>query len=127
MTDPEETFLRFDEQPNYNRKISNWLLCIDAITTEINGIPKWIVCAGSIHGDIYVWCGDIDKRRNTLTITKKAKKDWKMMEQIAYKVIQARCQNVDSEKLSICKDVLAQLFINCRPDQVFYSQKSDES
>jgi len=64
LTDPEDIFLKVDHQPNNEQKIANWLLCIDAITTEIKGIQKWIVCAGSIHGDIYVWYGDIDKRRN---------------------------------------------------------------
>ncbi len=64
LTDPEDIFLKVEHQPNNEQKISNWLLCIDAITTEIKGNQKWIVCAGSIHGDIYVWYGDIDKRRN---------------------------------------------------------------
>lgn len=64
LTDPEDIFLKVEHQPNNEQKIANWLLCIDAITTEIKGNQKWIVCAGSIHGDIYVWYGDIDKRRN---------------------------------------------------------------
>ena len=42
-------------------KFANWLLCVDAITTEIKGKKTWIVCSGSINGDVYVWSGDIDK------------------------------------------------------------------
>jgi len=64
LTDPEDIFLKVEPQPNEEQKIANWLLCLDAITTEIKGNRKWIVCAGSIHGDIYVWYGDIDKRKN---------------------------------------------------------------
>jgi len=65
FTDPEDIVLKVEERPFKEKKIANWLLSIDAITTEIKGNKKWIVCAGSIHGDIYVWCGDIDKRKNT--------------------------------------------------------------
>ncbi|MFW9864678.1 MAG: hypothetical protein ACFFEN_01140 [Candidatus Thorarchaeota archaeon] len=44
-------------------KKTNWLLCVDALTTEINNKEIWIVCAGSINGEIYVWIGDVDEKQ----------------------------------------------------------------
>ena len=43
-----------------NVKIDNWLLCIDSIVLNINDKKYWVICAGSINGDLYIWSGNID-------------------------------------------------------------------
>ncbi|MBN1215609.1 MAG: hypothetical protein JXA99_09260 [Candidatus Lokiarchaeota archaeon] len=40
--------------------INNWLLCIDSIILELNDEHYWVVCAGAINGDLYIWTGKID-------------------------------------------------------------------
>lgn len=62
LTDPEKPFIEGELKEENDYKFANWLLCVDAITTEIKGKKIWIVCAGSINGDLYVWCGDIDEK-----------------------------------------------------------------
>jgi len=42
-----------------NNKI-NWLLSVDAI--ELEELQKWIICAGSYNGDLYLWSGDIEPK-----------------------------------------------------------------
>jgi len=61
LQEPEKPLLKGHLKPEKEYKLSNWLLCVDAITTEIKGNKIWIVCAGSINGDVYLWSGDIDK------------------------------------------------------------------
>lgn len=39
----------------------NWILSIDSLISEINGEPIWVIVAGGILGEVYVWCGPIDK------------------------------------------------------------------
>jgi len=61
ITKPEKPFLEGDLTRDRAYKINNWLLCVDAITTVVKGKKMWIVCAGSINGNIYIWSGDIDE------------------------------------------------------------------
>lgn len=45
------------------QKISNrinWLLSVDAI--ELEELQKWVICAGSLNGDLYLWSGDIERK-----------------------------------------------------------------
>ena len=57
-----EGILKAEKIEKRDNKLANWLLCVDAISTKINEKDIWIVCAGSINGDIYFWSGDIDKK-----------------------------------------------------------------
>jgi len=50
-----------DIKENKNVSINNWLLCVDTINLNLGASDWWIVCAGSIIGDIYIWYGKIDK------------------------------------------------------------------
>jgi len=51
------------------KETGNWLLCIDALTTKLNDKNIWIVCAGSIKGDIYIWAGDIYEKSKEWNLT----------------------------------------------------------
>ena len=45
------------------QKISNkinWLLSVDAI--ELEELQKWVICAGSFDGALYLWSGDIERK-----------------------------------------------------------------
>ena len=62
-----ECILEGDITKNKNVKIDNWLLCIDSIVLNINNKKHWIICAGSINGDLYVWSGSIDDNTDKWT------------------------------------------------------------
>lgn len=66
---PEEPFLQGKLKQDKDYKLANWLLCVDAITTEIKGKKIWIVCAGSINGDVFLWSGNIDERSDEWIIS----------------------------------------------------------
>jgi WD40 repeat protein len=61
INEPEKPFLEPEIMQEKRYQFANWLLCVDAITAEIKGRKIWIVCAGSINGDVYIWSGDIDE------------------------------------------------------------------
>ncbi len=50
-----EIILQAEKKRNEFTKITNWLLCIDSTVVKIGGIKWWIICAGSIIGDVYIW------------------------------------------------------------------------
>ncbi len=54
-TTPEIT-LQAEKKVNKYTKITNWLLCTDSTVVEIGGTKWWVICSGSIIGDIYIWC-----------------------------------------------------------------------
>lgn len=68
---PKKQFLEVKSKQDKEYKFANWLLCVDAITTEIKGKKTWIVCAGSINGDVYIWSGDIDEIREDWNLPEK--------------------------------------------------------
>ncbi len=51
-----EIILQAEKRKNAFTNITNWLLCIDSAVVEIGNINWWVICAGSIIGDIYIWC-----------------------------------------------------------------------
>ncbi|MCK4481402.1 MAG: hypothetical protein KAV01_12810, partial [Candidatus Lokiarchaeota archaeon] len=51
-----EIKLQAERKVNKYTKITNWLLCVDSTVVEIGNITWWVICAGSIIGDIYIWC-----------------------------------------------------------------------
>jgi len=55
-----EVILEGDFKQNRFTKITNWLLCIDSAIIEINNTKWWVVCAGNIIEDIYIWYGKVD-------------------------------------------------------------------
>ena len=121
LTDPEDIFLKVEHQPNNEQKISNWLLCIDAITTEIKGNQKWIVCAGSIHGDIYVWYGDIDKRSNKWILENYSFKNFKDVKEKEKAVFDIKIKKDLSSKNNTFHLYLALNNI----DEIYQEYKSD--
>ncbi|MFX1363300.1 MAG: hypothetical protein ACFFCE_16655 [Promethearchaeota archaeon] len=50
-----EVKLQAENKVNKYTKITNWLLCADSTVVEIEGIKWWVICSGSIGGDIYIW------------------------------------------------------------------------
>jgi len=50
-----EVILQAEKKINKYTKVTNWLLCIDSVVVEIENIKWWVICAGSIIGDIYIW------------------------------------------------------------------------
>lgn len=56
-----ELILEGDLKTNDKIPISNWFLCVDTIIGKTNDSETWMICAGSIIGDIYVWYGKIDQ------------------------------------------------------------------
>jgi len=51
-----EIILQAERKVNKYTKVTNWLLCVDSTVVEIGNITWWVICAGSIIGDIYIWC-----------------------------------------------------------------------
>ena len=51
-----EIILQAEKKDIQNIKITNWLLCVDSAVIELGNIKWWVICAGSIIGDIYIWC-----------------------------------------------------------------------
>ena len=51
-----EIKLQAKRRENKFTKATNWILCIDSEVVEIGDIKWWVICAGSINGDIYLWC-----------------------------------------------------------------------
>ncbi len=51
-----EIILQAEKKDNQYTKITNWLLCVDSAIIELGNIKWWVICAGSIIGDIYIWC-----------------------------------------------------------------------
>ena len=51
-----EIKLQAERKVNKYTKVTNWLLCVDSTVVEIGNITWWVICAGSIIGDIYIWC-----------------------------------------------------------------------
>jgi len=45
---------------NPNIDIANWFLCIDSNIVKINQEELWIITAGTIMGDVYIWSGKLD-------------------------------------------------------------------
>ncbi|MFX1487669.1 MAG: WD40 repeat domain-containing protein [Promethearchaeota archaeon] len=58
----EDVSEREEGKNGFKKDMGNWLLCIDALTAKVNEKEIWIVCTGSIEGDIYIWAGDIDEK-----------------------------------------------------------------
>ncbi|MFX1572015.1 MAG: hypothetical protein ACFFB0_04660 [Promethearchaeota archaeon] len=50
-----EIILQAEKKVNKYTKVSNWLLCVDSTVVKIGNIIWWVICAGSIIGDIYIW------------------------------------------------------------------------
>ncbi len=44
-----------EKTENKFTKITNWLLCLDSAVLDFGDTKWWIICAGSIVGDIYIW------------------------------------------------------------------------
>ncbi len=42
-------------------KVTNWFLCVDSTTFEIEGQEWWVVVAGNIIGEIYIWNGKVNE------------------------------------------------------------------
>lgn len=55
-----EAILEGEIKQSEGNKINNWLLCVDSLVMEVNSLIWWIVCAGGINGDIYIWRGKVD-------------------------------------------------------------------
>jgi WD40 repeat protein len=53
-TKPEVKLIS-EKRENKFTKITNWLLCSDSAVVELGDTKWWVVCAGSIIGDIYIW------------------------------------------------------------------------
>ncbi|MHA1986328.1 MAG: hypothetical protein ACW98D_06810, partial [Promethearchaeota archaeon] len=51
-----------ESEERKREETGNWLLCVDALTTKLNDKDIWIVCAGSIKGDVFIWSGSIDEK-----------------------------------------------------------------
>ncbi len=41
---------------------NEWMLCVDVSTKRINGVKYWMICAGSILGNFYVWKGIVEPK-----------------------------------------------------------------
>jgi DNA-binding MarR family transcriptional regulator len=76
------------------------------------------------NGWIVRYLDEKDHRRKCIELTPKTHDNWPVLENIILKTIQARCHDIDPEKLQSCIDVLIQIFINCRPDQLSYNKVS---
>lgn len=99
------------------KKLADWLQRDRSVISRLLRILEkngWILR----HTD------EKDHRRKRLELTQKTHDTWPALENILFNTIQVRCHNIDPEKLQSCIDVLIQLFINCRPDQVGYNKIS---
>ncbi|MFX1570010.1 MAG: WD40 repeat domain-containing protein [Promethearchaeota archaeon] len=50
-----EIILQAEKKKHELVRVTNWLLCIDSTVVEKGNVKWWIICAGSIIGDIYIW------------------------------------------------------------------------
>jgi len=58
-----------ESEDGKREEAGNWLLCVDALITKLNDKDIWIVCVGSIKGDVYIWAGDIDEKSKEWNLT----------------------------------------------------------
>lgn len=50
-----EILLQAEKKENEFTNVTNWILCIDSTVVERGNTKWWVICAGSIIGDIYIW------------------------------------------------------------------------
>ncbi|MBN1802585.1 MAG: hypothetical protein JW891_13820 [Candidatus Lokiarchaeota archaeon] len=105
---------------------NEWLLCVDVHSTRINGMRCWMICAGSILGNLYVWKGPIEPKS----------KKW-IFEECEFKKITLEDESIDARraisKVKIlkkrpekCELILALNDVNTisndkkKPSEIFY-------
>jgi len=62
---PKACFIEAQQEPkNYwqkNDKESNWILSVDTDIINTESGHRWIICAGTLAGDVFLWSGEVQK------------------------------------------------------------------
>ena len=65
MKNPKGCFIVAQQKPkNYGENTEeefNWILSVDTDIIKTESGKRWIICAGTLAGDTFLWSGEIEK------------------------------------------------------------------